>query len=371
MSVLVGAFGTAAGLWIKTLGCRPDGFWIALTGQALVSVATNFVVSSAPPRMAAVWFPPHQVATAVGSAMLVIMLGIAFGCATAPLTVSDDQTPEETFYGLLIINVALAVVGTLLLVAVYFLFQDAPPLPPSPSQAVRAPEARNAMSFLRSLGRIGRDPHFVLLLLSCGLFSSVFIAFSASINRAVVTFHPDNGADAGWIGMIMTLAGIVGIVLVALLVDKTRLYKEWAVIIYSCALLGAVAYSVTLSRSTIVALYCASALMGFFMPCFYVPGFALAVELTYPEPEGNPTAIINWLIQPSALVVKLVYSQVFEVWGADVAHAVQCSLLVIGLVCVATVPKKYRRREAERLAHVKEVNGEDKAPEATRLTAVD
>lgn len=33
------------------------------------------------------------------------------------------------------------------------------------------------------------------------------------------------------------------------------------------------------------------------MPCFYVPGLALAVELTYPEPEGNPTAIINWLIQ--------------------------------------------------------------------------
>lgn len=74
MSVLLGAGGTAAGLWLRTLGCGPDGFWFALSGQALVSVATLFIVSSTPPRMAAVWFPPHQVATAVGSALLVIMV---------------------------------------------------------------------------------------------------------------------------------------------------------------------------------------------------------------------------------------------------------------------------------------------------------
>ena len=74
----------------------------------------------------------------------------------------------------------------------FAVFQDAPPLPPSPSQAVRSSdkEARSAASFLRSVRRIGRDPHFVLLLVACALFSSTFIAFCASINRAVVTYHP-------------------------------------------------------------------------------------------------------------------------------------------------------------------------------------
>ena len=89
------------------------------------------------------------------------------------------------------------------------------------------------------------------------------------------------------------------------------------------------------------------------------------------------------LSQPVALVVKLVYSFVFEEWGPDVAHGVQCALLVLGLVCVASVPKKYRRREAEEKARqdaikdsVKDApleNGQDNgvAPEAVRLTAVD
>lgn len=93
------------------------------------------------------------------------------------------------------------------------------------------------------------------------------------------------------------------------------------------------------------------------------------------------------MLQPTALVVKLVYSMVFEEWGPDVAHIVQSALLLIGLVCVASVPKKYRRRDAERLAQlgtskdavkdaVKDTphqNGQDNnlAPEAVRLTAVD
>lgn len=34
-----------------------------------------------------------------------------------------------------------------------------------------------------------------------------------------------NGSDTGYIGMIMTLVGIVGIVIVSIVVDKTRLFK--------------------------------------------------------------------------------------------------------------------------------------------------
>lgn len=95
--------------------------------------------------------------------------------------------------------------------------------------------------------------------------------------------------------------------------------------------------------------------------------------------------------QPTALVVKLVYSTLFESTSPDVAHMVMCSLLIVGLVCIVCVPKKYRRREAERLAgqdDVKDakdaVKGKDSNgagvtvedvdetnPETTRLAAVD
>lgn len=38
----------------------------------------------------------------------------------APLSVAKGQTPEEIYYGLLVVNVSLAAVGTLLFVAVCF-----------------------------------------------------------------------------------------------------------------------------------------------------------------------------------------------------------------------------------------------------------
>ncbi|KAK3920358.1 putative MFS-type transporter, partial [Frankliniella fusca] len=376
VSVIVGAAGTAAGIWLKTVGCRADGYWLAMSGQALVAVATLFVVSSAPTRMAAVWFPPGEVAGAVGGSYLVIMLGIAIGCGMAPLSV-NEAVPEETYYGLLTANVGLGVVATLLLVAVIFLFQDAPPLPPSPSQAAKAGTAvvgSNALAFFRSLWRIMRDPHFVVLLFACALFSSTLIAYSVLMDRTVVFFFENNKTDTGYIGMFMTLAGIIGIVLVGFLVSYTKLYKEWAVLVYTFALLGAIAYSVSVSKSdSIYYVYASAIMLGFFMPCFYVPGLALAVELTYPEPEGNPTAIINWLIQPTALLVKMGYTLLFTEVNPDTAHIVLCSILVVGLVCISCVPKKYKRREAEKLAQqdaTKDVNG-GPGPEERMLTVVD
>lgn len=95
--------------------------------------------------------------------------------------------------------------------------------------------------------------------------------------------------------------------------------------------------------------------------------------------------LLRFVLQPTALLVKLMYSQLFESASPDVAHMAQCSLLVAGLVCIACVPKKYRRREAERLGNhepikdVKETNGvaakaedvELAHPEASRLTVVD
>lgn len=33
------------------------------------------------------------------------------------------------------------------------------------------------------------------------------------------------------------------------------------------------------------------------MTSYFVPAYEWAVELTYPEPEGNPTSILHWVIQ--------------------------------------------------------------------------
>ncbi len=66
------------------------------------------------------------------------------------------------------------------------------------------------------------------------------------------------------------------------------------------------------------------------------------------------------------------YTLLFTEVSPDVAHIVACSILVIGLVCISCVPKKYKRREAERIAQdtAKDANG-GPGPEEKMLTVVD
>ena len=67
-------------------------------------------------------------------------------------------------------------------------FQDAPPLPPSPAQA--SAKAAASTDFLGSMRRICKNLHFVLLLASYTLLVSVYIAITTLLNRAVVQFFP-------------------------------------------------------------------------------------------------------------------------------------------------------------------------------------
>lgn len=370
--VLVGAVGTAAGMWLKVAGCWQSGYWTTLLGQAVVSASTNFVIG-APARFAAVWFPAHEVSTAVGTAIFGQMGGISLGCALAPLTARIDWSDADIFWGFLRLNLSLAVTGTVLMLAVVCLFQDEPPLPPSPAQASAKISSANkkalsaqslastqtqasdqplapssASDFLASMRRICRSVQFVLLLASYTLSVSVFIAVNTLLNRFVLNFFPERSADAGLLATLMTLTGMVGIVAVSVAMDRTKKFKELSVFVYAGSLATCVMYTLVLSRGSIDMVYWAAAAMGAFMSAFFVAGLEMAAELTYPEPEGNPTSLLNWVFQSFALVTTLAYEHLFSDLGADAANYFLCGLLALGLVCTLAIPKKYNRLEAER-----------------------
>ncbi|XP_034255016.1 feline leukemia virus subgroup C receptor-related protein 2-like [Thrips palmi] len=371
-NLLIGAGGTALGMWLKVAGCWQGGYWITLLGQVVVSASTNFVISS-PARFAAVWFPANEVSTALGAGLFGQMGGISLGCALAPLTARADWSDEDIFWGFMRLNLSLAVVGTLLLLAVICLFQDAPPLPPSPAQAAAKAAAEAAAKasaqslastqtqasdqpltastsseFVASMRRICSNMHFMVLLVSYTLIVSVFIAVNTLLNRFVTHFFKDASADAGFLATLMTLTGMGGIVVVSTALDRTKWFKELSVALYAGSLATCVLYTVTLSKGSMHAVYWVSAAMGAFMSGFFVAGFEMAAELTYPEPEGNPTSFINWMFQPFALSTTLAYSQLFEDLGADAANYFLCGLLALGLVAAMAIPRKYNRLHAEK-----------------------
>ena len=67
-------------------------------------------------------------------------------------------------------------------------FQDKPHLPPSPAQAaLREAEEEH---YLRSIVRLLKNRHYVLLLVTYGMNVGVFYALSTLLNQVVLIYYP-------------------------------------------------------------------------------------------------------------------------------------------------------------------------------------
>lgn len=355
VSMLVGTLGTALGLWLRVLGCWPEYFWAVMAGHAVTSMATNFLVS-APPRLAAVWFPADEVSSAVGASIIGQMGGVSVGCLLAPLTARASWTYEENLHGFLVLNVTLAVLATLLLGAVVILFSSAPPHPPSPAQAAAQAAVASQPSaagggggtgYFRSVLTICKNGGFLLLLLSFNIMVSVYVAITTLLNRDITEFFPDRVEETGYLGTLLCFTGMVATFAFGILLDKTKKFKELSGICYFGGLGSVVVYAATIAHIPMEALYVVTGVMGAFLTSYFVPAYEWAVEITYPEPEGNPTSLLNWVMNPCSLVTTLVYSRIFGSYGAHAGHAFLAVLMAVGFLAQLAIPKRYRRREAE------------------------
>ncbi|KAK3922174.1 putative MFS-type transporter [Frankliniella fusca] len=122
---------------------------------------------------------------------------------------------------------------------------------------------------------------------------------------------------------------------------------EVSVISYFGCFASFALYSAAIGATSMAVLYMSVGIMGTFLASCFVPAYEWAIELTYPEPEGNPTSLLNWIVQPCSLVTTLVYSYVFSSWGAHAAHGLLGALSLVGLFMQICIPKNYKRLEAE------------------------
>lgn len=63
ISVLIGAIGTCVGAWMKVVAVHPNRFWLVLLSQCTVAMF-QVLVLPVPPKLAAVWFGPNEIALA-------------------------------------------------------------------------------------------------------------------------------------------------------------------------------------------------------------------------------------------------------------------------------------------------------------------
>ncbi|XP_035910485.1 feline leukemia virus subgroup C receptor-related protein 2 [Anopheles stephensi] len=347
IAAISGVLGTCLGAWVKCFSVSPDLFWVGFVGQSIVAASQVFILSL-PAKVAAVWFGPDQVSSACSIGVFGNQLGIAVGFLVPPMLVENHDDISLIGDDLRLMFYIVAGVTTVLVVLVLFFFKASPPTPPSAAQeATKTPNPLQSSPFLHSIKRLMLNRNYVLLLISYGMNVGVFYAISTLLNQIVLTHYPGHEVDAGRIGVCIVFAGMLGSVACGIVLDKTHRFKETTLAVYIFTMIGMWIYTFTLSVGHIAVVYVTSSLLGFFMTGYLPVGFEFAAELTYPEPEGTSTGLLNAAAQVFGITFTMLYSELLNTNGDIVANVTMAVMLLVGSIVTAVIRSDLRRQAAQ------------------------
>jgi MFS family permease len=302
--VLMGVFGIARGL-------AGANYTVVLLCTIGIAAAQPFLLNSWT-KVPANWFPPGERATAVGLTTLASMLGIAFGSLLSPLLEKSMSIASmQSMYG----GLAAVSAVTFLLLA-----RERPATPPCPpGMEVRALMLDGFKHALRI------KPFLVLLSVAfviMGVFNGV-----TSWEGDIIRPRGFNSTDAGVLGALMLVAGVIGAVVLSAFSDRQRKRIRFLVLALVMAIPGLLGVAFATSAWL---LYVSAAVLGFFVVSALPIGMQYAAEITYPTPEGTSNGLVQLCGQVSVVFV-LIMSGLKTANGSFTVSL----LLAAGLLAVA------------------------------------
>eukprot|EP00112_Aurelia_sp_Birch-Aquarium-sp1_P011234 Seg2363.3 transcript_id=Seg2363.3/GoldUCD/mRNA.D3Y31 product="Feline leukemia virus subgroup C receptor-related protein 2" protein_id=Seg2363.3/GoldUCD/D3Y31 len=288
ITIIMGAMLSGIGSCFRAIGANRDGFSFIVLGQVSAAFGQSFLLFL-PPRLAAIWFPDHERATASSIGMLMSMSGVAVGYLMGSTIVPNSKDMNSVVrHGVYKLLFSEAIICTFLALTSVLVIRDAPPTPPSRSQALRQGtkekdveddakrgdrcnygsvlgvtpkdhgpvhsgkaktralaselhttdganhsllskadrlELETVPDFRESFKLLWKDKQFHIICQAYGLFFGVIGAYSTVLNQMVTAQYPGKEKDAGYMGFSAVICGISAMLLVGRLIDKTRQYK--------------------------------------------------------------------------------------------------------------------------------------------------
>jgi len=307
-AVLTGFFGLLRGI-------LAPNYTYVLLAQIGIAIGQPFILNAIT-TVAARWFPIRERATAVGLGSLAMYLGIVVALVLTPyLTIQSQISGMLLTYGI------ISLIG----VVVFFAFvKERPPTAPChPDQEERSLVFDGLKDSLRI-----KDFVFLLVIFFVGL--GVFNAVTTWIED-IVRPRGFSITQAGNIGGLMILGGIIGAVVIPLLSDHYRKRTPYLFLAVIGATLGLV--GITFASSYWFLLVSAF-IFGFFLLSAGPVGFQYAAEVTYPTPEGTSNGLLLLMGQISGIVFIL---------GMDIIKSPETGsmtlplLVLIGLMVLSLV----------------------------------
>jgi len=276
---LTGIFGLMRGL------VASDYSWV-LIAQIGIAIGQPFILNAIT-TIAARWFPSKERATAAGLGSLAMYLGILLGVGLTPYVTIQSQIS-----GMLMIYGIISVVA----VFVFFAFvKERPPTPPCPpEEEVRSVVFDGLKESLKMKG-------FLLLMFIFFVGLGVFNAVTTWIED-ILRPRGFSILQAGNIGGLMIVGGIIGAVVIPLLSDHYRKRTPYLVLAVVGAVIGLV--GITFAPSYWLLLISAF-IFGFFLLSAGPIGFQYGAEITHPTPEGTSNGMLLLMGQISGIIFIL------------------------------------------------------------------
>lgn len=264
--VLTGIFGLLRGVMAA------DYLWV-LIAQIGIAVGQPFILNAVT-KVAARWFPIRERATAAGLGSLAMYFGIVLG-----LTLTPYLAIQSGISGMLIIYGIVAIIAAVVFLGVA---RERPPTPPCP------PEQEERSLVFDGLRQILQQKNFILLLLIFFVGLGVFNAVTTWIED-IVRPRGFSITQAGMIGGVMIVGGIIGAVILPLLSDHFRKRVPFLILAVAGAIVGLIGITFTLGFWALLA---SAFVFGFFLLSAGPIGFQYGAEIAYPAPEGTSNGML-------------------------------------------------------------------------------
>ncbi len=265
-------------------GLAHDSFGLVLVASIGMAAAQPFFLNSWT-KVSALWFPSGERATAVGLITLANLVGTAIGLVLTPMLATGRTIPQvQLMYGV------TASVTALIFIA---FGKEKPATPPDASA-----EAERAL-MLDGLKNALKMKHFRRYLAIAFVGFGIFNGITTWV-ESIVRPRGLDSEQAGLLGAIMLVAGVIGSVILPALSDKFGKRRPFIVLGIVGSIPGLIGLALT---QTFPLLAASSFVLGFFLVSVFPTGTQYASEIALPTPEGTSNGLISLAGQVSVVLV--------------------------------------------------------------------
>lgn len=310
-SLVMGVFGILRGL-------AGSNYGLALAGSIGIAAAQPFLLN-AWTKVPALWFPPKERATAVGLVTLANLVGTALGMVLTPALLESTGIPRiQLYYG------AFSAACAVLFVAVA---RERPALPPAEDAGSERALMLDGLKHAITVPSFRR--FLVIAFIGLGIFNGVTTWIEAIVRPR--GFGP---GEAGTLGAVLLVAGVMGAVALPALSDRTGRRRPFILLGVALAVPGLLGLALAQS---FVGLCLAAAVLGFFLTGVLPTGMQYASEAALPTPEGTSNGLIQLFGQASVVFVYLMEAFRGKDGSFTVSIVAACALLAAGAGLAATL----------------------------------